>query len=109
MSYGFEKASLFSNNVFFILLFYSMMQEFIVLRNMYVYSTTGVSYPLPYYSTLELLWENNEGVCMHAKSLQLGPTLCYSMDYSPPDSSVHGILQARITEWVAIPSSRGSS
>ena len=31
------------------------------------------------------------------------------MDYSPPGSSVHGILQARILEWVATPSSRGSS
>ena len=31
------------------------------------------------------------------------------MDYSPPGSSVHGILQARILEWVAISSSRGSS
>ena len=31
------------------------------------------------------------------------------MDCSPPDSSVHGILQARILEWVAISSSRGSS
>ena len=30
------------------------------------------------------------------------------MDYSPPGSSVHGILQARILEWVAIPFSRGS-
>jgi len=33
---------------------------------------------------------------------QLCPTLCYTMDYSPPDSSVHGIFQARILEWVAI-------
>ena len=31
------------------------------------------------------------------------------MDYSPPGSSIHGILQARILEWVAIPFSRGSS
>ena len=31
------------------------------------------------------------------------------MDCSPPGSSVHGILQARILEWVAIPCSRGSS
>ena len=31
------------------------------------------------------------------------------MDCSPPGSSVHGILQARTLEWVAIPSSRGSS
>ena len=36
-------------------------------------------------------------------------TLCNSMDYSLPGSSVHGVLQARILEWVAIPFSRGSS
>ena len=47
--------------------------------------------------------------CVHAKSLQLCPTLCNSVDCSPPDSSVHGSLQARILEWVAMPSSRGSS
>ena len=35
--------------------------------------------------------------------------LCNSMDCSPPGSSVHGILQARTLEWVAITSSRGSS
>ena len=40
---------------------------------------------------------------------QLCPTLCDPMDYSLPGSSVHGILQARILEWVAISSSRGSS
>ena len=36
-------------------------------------------------------------------------TLCDPANCSPPGSSVHGILQARILEWVAIPSSRGSS
>ena len=36
-------------------------------------------------------------------------TLCDPMDYSPPGSSVHGILQARILVWVAMPFSRGSS
>ena len=36
-------------------------------------------------------------------------TFCDPMDCSPPGSSVHGILQARILEWVAMPSSRGSS
>ena len=36
-------------------------------------------------------------------------TLCNSMDCSPLGSSVHGILQARIPGWVAIPFSRGSS
>ena len=35
--------------------------------------------------------------------------LCNRMDYDPPGSSVHGILQARILEWVAMPSSMGSS
>ena len=40
---------------------------------------------------------------------QLCPNLYDSMDCSPPGSSVHGILQARILEWVAMPSSRGSS
>ena len=48
-------------------------------------------------------------VCMPEKSLQSCPTLGDPMDYSPPGSSVHGILQARILEWVAISFSRGSS
>ena len=39
---------------------------------------------------------------------QLCLTLCDPLDYSPPGSSVHGIFQARILEWVAISSSRGS-
>ena len=43
---------------------------------------------------------------MHAKSLQLCPTLCNPIDCSPPVSSVHGILQARTLEWVAMPFSR---
>ena len=38
---------------------------------------------------------------------QLCPTLCNSVDCSLPGPSVHGILQARILEWVAIPFSRG--
>ena len=47
---------------------------------------------------------------MHAaKSLQLCLTLCNRMDCSVPGSSIHGILQARILEWVAMPLSRGSS
>ena len=45
-------------------------------------------------------------VCLAAK---LRLTLCNPVDCSPPGSSVHGILQARILEWVAIFFSRGSS
>ena len=47
-------------------------------------------------------------VCVCAQLLQLYLTLCDPMDYSPPDS-VHGILQARMPEWIAMPFSRGSS
>ena len=44
-----------------------------------------------------------------AESLQSCPTLCDSVNCGPPGSSVHGILQARTLEWVAMPSSRRSS
>ena len=46
---------------------------------------------------------------MHAKSLHSYLTLCDPRDGSLPGSSVCGILQARILEWVAAHSSRGSS
>ena len=48
-----------------------------------------------------------EGI--YTKSLPLCLTLCDAMGYSPTGSSIHGILQATILEWVATPSSRGSS
>ena len=47
--------------------------------------------------------------CMCAKSLRLCLTLYDSIDFSLPGSSLHGILQARILEWTAVPSTRGSS
>ena len=39
---------------------------------------------------------------------ELCPTLCHSVDYSPPGSFVHGTCQARILGWVAVSFSRGS-
>ena len=48
-------------------------------------------------------------MCLRAMLLQLCPTLCDLMDCSLTASSAHGIPQARILEWVAVPSSRGSS
>ena len=49
-------------------------------------------------------WKKSESV-----SPQSCPALCDPMDCSPPGCSVHGLLQARILEWVAISFSRGSS
>ena len=48
-------------------------------------------------------------VCVHAQSLRSFPILWDPIDCSPPGSSAHGILQARILEWFAISFSRGSS
>ena len=44
---------------------------------------------------------------LHVKLLQPCPILCDPVDCSPPGSCVHGILQEKILEWVAIPFSRG--
>ena len=63
-------------------------------------------------------WQSEALVCslfdvcvwfMHACMLQPHLTLCNPVDCSPPGSSVHGILQSRILDWVAMPSSKGSS
>ena len=64
-----------------------------------------VSIPSPQNLSIIKWWwfyQQNAWVC--AKSLQSCPTLCDPMNYRPPDSSVHGILQARILEWVVMPS-----
>ena len=50
-----------------------------------------------------------QGACMSAKSLSLCLTLCDPMDCCPPGSFVLETLQARILEWAAMPTSRGSS
>ena len=51
------------------------------------------------------IWQSTAAAAA-AKSLQSCPTLCDPVDYSLPGSSVHGILQARILDWVAISFSR---
>ena len=53
------------------------------------------------YSSLYFLLLMWHLMCM-CSIAQLCPTLCDPMDYTPPVSSVHGIFQARILEWVAI-------
>ena len=57
----------------------------------------------------ENFWQEAVPVCVHAKQLHLCPTLCSLMDCMPPGSSVHGILQVKILEWVAMSFFRGSS
>ena len=52
------------------------------------------------------LWKH---VCHSCKVSSVCLTVCDPMDCSPPGSSVHGTSQARILEWVAISSSKGSS
>ena len=64
---------------------------------------------VPCHPLKEELELKHRRACMYAKSFQSCPALCDLMDYGPPGSSVHGILQARILKWVAVPFSRGSS
>jgi len=56
----------------------------------------------PVESRQEDLTSVKEYAAAIAKSLQSCPTLCDPIDGSPPGSSIHGILQARTLEWVAI-------
>ena len=54
--------------------------------------------------------QKGRDICIHMCLVaQSCPTLCDPLDCSPPGSSVHGMFQARILEWVVMPSSRGSS
>ena len=66
------------------------------------------------YNSTDELQKQGACVCVCARTrmcvrAQSCPTLCNPMDCSPPGSSVHGIFQARILEWVAISYSRGFS
>ena len=72
----------------------------------------GIIFSLSVKATKRFQWLNYGHIgCygMHGKLRQSCLTLCDSMDCSLPGSPVHGILQVRILEWVAMPSSRGSS
>ena len=55
-----------------------------------------------------ILWTEEPGR-LQSVCAQSCPTLCNLMDHNPPVSSVNGIFLARILEWIAMPSSRGSS
>ena len=94
----------------------SKLREFVMDREAWRAEIHGVAKSWTWLSdSTELNWSvsslgdlvSNLG-CMHPKSLSCVQALCNPMDLSPPGSYVHGILQARSLEWVAMPSSRGS-
>ena len=60
-------------------------------------------------STWEAQYQTSEAALECVLAAQLCPTLCNPRDYSLRGSSVHGILQGSVLEWVVIPFSRGSS
>ena len=64
--------------------------------------------PWSHQSMMERVALEQHSVCMCAVT-QSYLTLCDPLDWSPPGSSVHGISQARILQWAAVPFSRGSS
>ena len=78
--------------------------------------TEGARKLISIYPAPETWWEFSQCDWIHpgwwkkeSEVVQSCPTLCDPMDYSPLGSSVHGIFQARILEWVSISFSRGSS
>ena len=93
------------------------MEEWYWIITWYIWGTHGLKFfshfipdfPSPFFlPALAFIFNENIGiiqtcVSVSAKSLQSCPTLCGPMNCSPPGSSVHGILQARILEWVPCP------
>ena len=81
-----------------------------------LFSRQYVLWPFFFFFT-EIDWGHNIYGSIIIKALrcavslvtQVSPSLCNPMDCSPPGSSVHETLQASVLEWVAMPSSRGSS
>ena len=81
-----------------------------ISRNLFILQTwifvpMNSNFPFPFLFSMNLTTLVSEWV----KVAQLCPTLCSPKDCSLPGSSVRGILQAGILEWVAFPFSRGSS
>ena len=85
---------------------------FFTVQLSHPYMTTGKTIPLTRWTfvgkVMSLLFNMLSRLVVTFPP-QWCPTLCDPIDHSPPGSSVHGILQARILEWTAIPFSRESS
>ena len=101
-----------TNNAFYVFLFKTQILLLVILESKRPQETPRVN------RVFRQQWRPSNWFCWRLLSARWGctclvaqpsPTLCIPMDCSPLDSSVHGISQARILEWVAISSSRGSS
>ena len=94
----------YNNVVVYIYVYIYIFSDSLHYRLLQTLEYSSLCYTSPYY--LFILYIVVVVVVLVAQSCL---TLCDAMDYSPPGSSVHGILQAKIVEWVAIPFSGGSS
>ena len=77
------------------------LKKYISVWNILLYHTVYMQYDRLIYTLLR-------GVVLYLVA-QSCPTLGDPTDCSPPGSAIHGILQTRILEWIAMSSSRGSS
>ena len=82
-------------------------RRIIALQNFVVFCQTCLRKYQATWNFQDKFWRHE--YILHAKLLQLCLTLCDPVDCSRPGSSVHGIFQARMLVWVALPSSKGSS
>ena len=93
------------------LFLYTQMFKFQCRKNFQVFTYGLFLYFKEFFLMIQQshCWAYIKLVCVCVQLLQSCLTLCDPMGCSPPGSSVHGILQARILEWVAMPFSMGSS
>ena len=95
----FSDVGLLSSNIY-------LFTSGLILRGQQVSTIASVLFRFSLYSQCVCV---SVCVCVRESIAQLCLTLCNPMDYSLPGSSVHGILQARILEWVAMHCSRESA
>ena len=95
---------------------YSDLVNYFILVNLRITQELLVCHMKPWSFWVSFLFKVSNSVTIHSPvcvcvymCAQSCLTLCDSMDCSLPWSTVHGVLQARILEWVALPFSRGTS